>query len=151
DFISFIMSGEGQAIVAQSCVPVDDGAPAFVSDLPAGRLVIAGSSSVAPVMEKLVEGYGALNPEAVIELQVTDSTAGINAVLEGIADIAMASRDLKESELERLTPTAIAIDGLAVIVHPENPLDNISSADLRAVFTGETMIWQPLLPAALPE
>lgn len=149
DFIAFILSAEGQAIVADSYIPVGENAAAYAGTRPAGKLVVVGSSSVAPVMEKLIEGYRALNADAgaVIELQVNDSTAGMNAVREGIADIGMASRELKASELESLTPTAIAIDGLAVIVHPENPLANITAEQLRSVFVGAITSWDELSPA----
>lgn len=144
DFIGYIMSAEGQAIVAQSYVPVAEDAAAYAGARPGGKLVIVGSSSVAPVMEKLAEGYQAIDPAAVIELQVSDSTAGMNAVMEGIADIGMASRDLKASEMETLSAQAIAIDGLAVIVHPNNPRTDIGSEQLRAVFSGELTGWDEL-------
>lgn len=141
DLIAFILSKEGQEVVAKSYIAVDDAAPAFRSAKPVGRCVIAGSSSVSPIMEKLVESYQAVNPGADIEIQTSDSTAGMTNAVEGTCDIGMASRGLKESELASLTPIQIAIDGIAVIVNNANPAGELTSAQIKAVFTGGATVW----------
>ena len=93
-------------------------------------------------MEKLAEAYKALNPDVTIEVQQSDSTSGMKAALEGTCDIGMASRDLKDSELEAgLTPTAIAMDGIAIIVNNQNGLDNITMDQIKGIFTGEITSW----------
>lgn len=143
DFINFIYSAEGQAIVQENkYVPVVDNAPAFESTMPEGKIVIAGSSSVAPVMEKLQEAYLEINPNATIELQITDSSAGVMAVQEGTADIGMASRALKPEEIESgIEGQAIAMDGIVVIVNPLNPHNNMSMETLQAIYKGEITTW----------
>ena len=142
DFLDFILSSDGQAVVEKSgYVAVDSSAAPYAGQQPSGKIVVGGSSSVYPVMEKLKEAYEANNPNATIELQSSDSTAGMTGAIDGIFDIGMASRDLKDSEKETLTGVAIAIDGIAVIVHPENTLENLSSASVKAIFTGELTDW----------
>ncbi len=144
DFISYIMSAEGQAIVNENgYIAVDDAAGAYAGSAPEGKLVIAGSSSVSPVMEKLVEGYQAVNANAEIEIQTSDSTAGMTGCLEGTCDIGMASRELKDSE-SALTATSIALDGIAVIVNLENPLADLSKDQVKAIYTGEVTAWDGL-------
>jgi len=146
DFIDFILSAEGQGIVAENdYIPVDDGAPPLSGDRPAGKIVVAGSSSVAPVMEKLQEGYLRINPAAVIEIQMSDSTSGMMSLIDGICDIGMASRDLRDAEKELLQAKAIAIDGIAVIVHPSNPLEGLSREQVREIFTGNITSWADIL------
>ena len=142
DFVAYITSAEGQAVAAANgYVPIED-AVGFSGRRPAGKLVIAGSSSVAPLMEKLAEAYLALNPGADIETQVSDSTTGINAIIEGIADIGMSSRPLKPSEEEKgVTATVIALDGIVVIVSNANPVSGLSLDEVRAVFTGSITSW----------
>ncbi|MDD2215613.1 MAG: substrate-binding domain-containing protein [Eubacteriales bacterium] len=144
DFISFILSVEGQDIIADKYISIDDNAKAFSSTNPGGKLVIAGSSSVFPVMEKLVEEYRLLNSDADIEIQSSDSTAGMSGVIEGTCDIGMASRALTESELNSLVPTEIAMDGIAVIVNKANPIENLTSDQIKAIFTGTTVTWDTL-------
>lgn len=141
DFISFILSAEGQAVVGESYIKVDDAAPAFEGALPEGKLVIAGSSSVTPVMEKLVEAYLALNDKATIEIQMSDSTAGMTGAIDGTCDIGMASRELKESEAAELNGTVIAMDGIAVVVNNESDVQNLTSEQVRAIYTGEIEDW----------
>jgi phosphate transport system substrate-binding protein len=141
DFTGFILSAEGQSVIAKSYIPVSSNAPAYAGSKPSGRIVIAGSSSVTPVMEKLKEAYLALNSSAVIEIQQSDSSAGMTAAMNGTCDIGMSSRDLKESELAQLTPVKIAIDGIAVIVNKENPIANITKDDVKDIFTGKTTRW----------
>ena len=141
DFIAYVMSADGQAIVnANGYVGMAD-APAYAGNLPEGKLVIAGSSSVSPVMEKLIEAYTAVNAKANIELQTSDSTTGMTAAMDGTCDIGMASRELKEAEAEQLTGLAIAMDGIAVIVNTENPVQELSKAQIAAIYTGDVTVW----------
>jgi len=146
DFIEFIMSSDGQRVVEENgYIPVLDN-PAYSGDKPAGKIVVAGSSSVSPLMEKIKEAYLAINPNAQIEIQTSDSTTGINSVIDGICDIGMSSRELKESELNAgLNPITIAMDGLVVIVNKGNPADNLTSEQVRAIFTGEITRWSEVL------
>ena len=141
DFIDFIMSAEGQAVVAQSYIAAKENAPAYSGKKPSGKIVIAGSSSVTPVMEKLKEAYIALNPNASVEIQMSDSSAGITAVTEGSCDIGMASRDLKDSEAAQLTSIQIALDGIALIVNKDNPASSLTIEQVKAIFTGEAKTW----------
>ena len=141
DFISFILSKEGQEVISDGYIPVDDAAPAYAGTKPSGKITVGGSSSVTPIMEKLKEAYVALNPNATIELQQSDSTAGMTSTIDGAYDIGMASRELKDSEKAELTGTQITIDGIAVIVNPENPVSDLSQDAVRAIFTGETTNW----------
>ena len=144
DFIDFIMSKEGQAVISNGYIPVNDAAVPFAGTMPAGRIVIAGSSSVTPIMEKLKEAYLELNPDAVIEIQMSDSSAGMTAAIDGTCDIGMASRELKESEKEVLTETQIALDGIAVIVNNDNPTTNLTKEQVRSIYIGETTYWNEL-------
>lgn len=141
DFINFILSAEGQAVVEDAgyIASVDD-AQAFESTGVTGKVVIAGSSSVTPVMEKLKEAYEKVNADVEIEINQSDSTTGLQAALDGTADIGMASRELKDSE-STLTPTVIAIDGIAVVVNNENTVDDMTADEIKAIFTGETTTW----------
>jgi phosphate transport system substrate-binding protein len=141
DFIDFILSAEGQEVVTDGYIAVGDNAPAYAGTKPKGKITVAGSSSVTPVMEKLKEAYLTVNPNAAIEIQMSDSTAGMTATLEGACDIGMTSRDLKESELEQLTGISIALDGIAVIVNKENPVAGLTSEQVKSIFTGETTSW----------
>ena len=110
-----------------------------------GKVVVAGSSSITPIMEKLKEAYLLVNPAAEIEVQMSDSTTGMTSAISGICDLGMASRGLKESELKAgLTPVVIAMDGIAVIVNNENPVENLSLEQIGAIYTGETTVWNEL-------
>ena len=144
DFIDFILSAEGQEIVSQSYVAVKNDAESYSGSKPQGKVVVAGSSSVTPVMEKLKEAYVTFNPNAEIEIQMSDSTAGVTGAIEGTCDIGMASRSLKDSEKEQLTGIEIAYDGIAVIVNPENVIDDMTSEQVKAIFTGEMTAWNEL-------
>ena len=144
DFIAYIMSAEGQAIVNANGYVGSADAAAYAGTAPAGKLVIAGSSSVSPVMEKLAESYMALNPQAQLEIQTSDSTTGMTAAMDGTCEIGMASRELKESEAAELTSLAIAMDGIAVIVSNENPMDEMTVAQIAAIYTGEVTHWNEL-------
>lgn len=142
DFVSFILSAEGQAVIAENkYIPLDD-APAYAGKQVAGKIVVAGSSSVTPVMQKLKEAYQAVNPSAEIEVQQSDSTTGMQSAMDGICDIGMASRDLKDSEKEAgLIGTTIAMDGIAVIVNQENLVETLTLEQVKAIFTGEITDW----------
>jgi phosphate transport system substrate-binding protein len=144
DFIGFILSKEGQAVVSNGYIAVDDKAPAYSGNKPSGKLVVGGSSSVTPVMERLKEAYIAVNPAASIEIQQSDSSAGLKDAINGICEIAMASRELKDSELEQLSPIQIALDGIAVIANNQNPIANLSKDQVKAIFMGETTKWNGL-------
>ena len=141
DFVDFILSAEGQSVVAASYIPVLEYAPSYAGFKPSGKIVVAGSSSVTPVMEKLKEAYILLNPNANIEIQQSDSSAGINGAIEGTCDIGMSSRELKDNELSALISTQIAIDGIAVIVNNNNTVDDLSIEQIRNIFTGTTLYW----------
>jgi len=142
DFIHFIMSAEGQAVVEGKGYIAVAGTESFVSNGATGKIVVGGSSSVTPVMEKLVEAYLAINAGAEIELSTSDSSTGMGQTTEGILDIGMASRELKASELETgLTGITIAMDGIAVIVNHENPTDDLTSEAVKTIFMGEAYQW----------
>ena len=144
DFMSFIMSTEGQQVVSdEGYIPVAD-VEAYAGTAPAGDCVVGGSSSVSPLMEKLVEAYKEVNPNANIELQTSDSTTGMTSTIEGSYDIGMASRELKEDEAAELTPTVIATDGIAVIVNNNNPTDEMTSDQVKAIYTGEVYSWDEI-------
>lgn len=141
DFINYIMSREGQEVVANNhYIPVKDSAEAFTSNGAEGKVRITGSSSVTPVMEKLKEAYAKVNSKVEIEVQQSDSSTGMKDAMEGNCDIGMASRELKDSEKE-LTATAIALDGIAVIVNKDNDVNDLSMDTIKAVYTGETTDW----------
>lgn len=142
DFITFIMSDEGQAVVEENGYISQGSAGAYTASGMSGKIVVAGSSSITPVMEKLKEAYIALNPDVTIEVQQNDSTTGMTSVAEGTCDIGMASRELKDSELANgLQPTVIAMDGIAVIVNLENTVSDMTSDTVKAIFTGATTDW----------
>lgn len=141
-FIDFILSSEGQAVVEDNGYISAGNHGAFSGSAISGKVVVAGSSSVTPVMEKLKEAYIAVNPNVEIEIQQNDSTTGMNSVTEGICDIGMASRELKDSEIDAgLTPTVIAMDGIAVIVNNENTVNGLTSEQVKAIFTGKITHW----------
>ena len=145
DFVDYILSSDGQAIVGEDYIPVDDAAEAYAGTSPEGSVVVAGSSSVSPVMEKLKEGYEAVNPNASIEIQTSDSTTGVESTISGICDIGMASRELKDTETsEGVTGTQIAIDGIAIIVNNENSMIDIKDKETTEIYTGEVTNWEDL-------
>jgi phosphate transport system substrate-binding protein len=146
DFIDFILSSDGQTIVSgNSYIAIDDGAAAYSGDKPSGKIVVAGSSSVTPVMEKLREAYLAINANAKIEVQMTDSSAGIQGAIDGSCDIGMSSRELKDSESDKVKGTQIALDGIAVIVNKENPVTNLTKDQVKGIFKGEVAVWSDIL------
>ncbi|MCD7865576.1 MAG: substrate-binding domain-containing protein [Clostridiales bacterium] len=140
DFIDYIMSADGQAVISENgYIEVAEG-EAFETSGASGSISVAGSSSVSPVMEKLKEAYEEINPNATIEIQTSDSTTGITNAIEGTCDIGMASRDLKDEETG-VTATTIAMDGIAVIVNNDNPIDNLTSEMVQQIFMGEITTW----------
>ena len=143
DFVDFILSSEGQKVVEDSgYITVNDSAEAYAGSKPSGKIVVAGSSSVTPVMEALKEAYLKVNTGAEIEVQQSDSTTGMQSAMDGICDIGMASRELKDSETGGgLTATQIALDGIAVIVNKENSVEDMTSDQVKAIYTGETTSW----------
>ena len=141
DFINFIMSADGQAIVGEDYITVNDEAEAFTSDGSSGQITVGGSSSVSPVMEQLIEAYEAVNPNAQIDLQTSDSTSGMTGAMDGTFAIGMASRELHDDEAGQLTAQAIAMDGIAVIVNPANTVDNLTMDQIRSIYVGETTDW----------
>ena len=142
DFINYIMSDEGQKVIEDNGCISQGSNGAFTSDGSTGKIVVAGSSSVTPVMQKLIEAYKAINKDAEIELQESDSTTGMTAAMEGTCDIGMASRELKDSETEGgLTAQVIAMDGIAVVVNNSNPMDEMSSDNVKDIFTGAVTTW----------
>lgn len=144
DFIAYILSSEGQAIVnANGYVGSDDAADYEAAGV-TGKVVVAGSSSVSPVMEKLAEAYMAANTGVEIEIQTSDSTTGMTSAMEGACEIGMASRELKEAEAAELESTAIAMDGIAVIINNDNPAEDLSLEQICAIYTGETTAWNEL-------
>ena len=145
DFIDYILSPEGQAVIEENgYISIDDVKDAE-STQPEGKVVVAGSSSVTPVMEKLKEAYAEVNPNAEIEIQQSDSTTGMTSAIDGICDIGMASRELKDEELEAgLTSTTIANDGITIIVNNDNPTDDLSVDQIKSIYVGETTTWGDL-------
>ena len=143
DFMNFILSSEGQKVVEDNGYISEGNSGAFAGTNPTGKIVVAGSSSVTPVMEKLKEAYIAINAGAEIEIQESDSTTGMTSVMEGISDIGMASRELKDSELaEGLTAQAIAMDGIAVVVNNDSPVETLTSESVKNIYMGEITTWE---------
>src|SRR5690625_64495 len=145
DFIDFILSQDGQNIINnEAYIPVDIKNHNYSPSQNQGSLVIAGSTSIYPVMEKLAERYQVLNPNISVEIQSTGSTAGIQATKENSADIGMVSRQLNEFEREDLLYEPIALDGIAIIVNKENPIDNLNLEELKSIYTGDIISWDQL-------
>ena len=145
DFINYILSTEGQAIVEEKgYIPLQD-TEAYSGTGATEKITVAGSSSVSPVMEKLIEAYKGLYPDADIELNTSDSTTGVTNTIEGVCDIGMASRELKEDELSQgVTGTVIATDGIAVIVNLENPIENLTTEQVQGIYMGEITDWSEI-------
>ena len=144
DYVNFIMSSEGQKIVEKNkYIAVES--KSFTSNKASGKVVVAGSSSVSPVMEKLIEAYKSVNPNARIELQTSDSTTGVTNAANGTCDIGMASRGLKETEKAKgLKEITIAIDGIAVVVNKANPLVNAKIEIVRDIYMGKIQKWSEI-------
>ena len=144
DFIGFIMSSEGQAVIAEDgCIAVDDASPAYETKSGLkGKIAVGGSTSVAPVMQKLADASKAIHPDVEIEIQQTGSGAGITATIEGAVDLGMSSRELKDEEKDKgIEGLTIAMDGIAVIVNKENTVEDLTSEQIRQIFTGEVTEW----------
>ncbi len=146
DFISFIMSADGQAVIEENGYISVAKAEPYGGKMDSGKIVVSGSSSVTPVMEKLKEAYLEKNPDVEIEIQQSDSSTGMSDAIDGTCDIGMASRDLKDSETEKgLTATVIAMDGITVIVNNDSPVEGLTSEQVKNIFTGDAVIWEDVL------
>ncbi len=145
DFLNFILSSDGQSIIEEEgYIAVADGDAYSASGL-SGTVVVAGSSSVTPVMEVLAEEYEALNPDVDIQVQQSDSSTGVQSVIEGSCDLGMASRELSDSEIEQgVSSTVIAQDGIAVIVNLENSISNLTTEQIAGIYTGEITDWSEI-------
>ncbi len=145
DFINFIFSEEGQKVVEDNGYISQGNQGAYTASGKSGKVTVAGSSSVTPVMEKLAEAYKALNSEVTVEVQQSDSTTGVTSALEGVCDIGMASRELKEEETAKgAQGQVIAMDGIAVVVNNDNPVDDLTSEQVKDIYVGDTTDWSEL-------
>ena len=145
DFIDFIFSEEGQKVVEDNGYISQGNQGAYTASGKSGKVTVAGSSSVTPVMEKLAEAYKALNSDVTVEVQQSDSTTGVTSAIEGVCDIGMASRDLKDEETAKgAQGQVIAMDGIAVVVNNENPVDDLSSEQVKDIYVGDTTDWSDL-------
>ena len=145
DFVDYILSSDGQKVVAdEGYVAVTENA-AYSGKKPEGKISVAGSSSVSPVMEKLAEAYQKVNTNAKVEIQTSDSSAGMQAAMEGTCDIGMASRELKDKEASSLTATTIAKDGIAIIVNKANSCEDLTVDRIKSIYTGETTVWSDVI------
>lgn len=145
DFVKFILSADGQAILRETYIAVEEGAEAYTASGVTGKLSVNGSTSVGPVMMELAEAYRNWNPGVTIDVQQTGSGAGITATLDGSCEIGMSSRDLNEEELAQgLTAVRIALDGIAVIVNQKNPVTGLTTQQIRDIFLGNVTSWSEL-------
>ena len=145
DFVDYIMSSDGQKIVSDNgYVTVSENA-AYSGKKPSGKISVAGSSSVSPVMEKLAKAYQKVNTNAKVEIQTSDSSAGMQSAMGGTCDIGMASRDLKDEEKSALKVETIAKDGIAVIVNNANTCDDLTLDQVKSIYTGETTVWSDII------
>ena len=145
DFIKFILSADGQAVVEKNGYISEGNTGAYKASGQKGKITIGGSSSVTPVMEKLKEAYVKVNPDVTVDVQQNDSSSGMKGAIDGIYDIGMASRDVKDSEKEAgLSSIKIALDGIAVIVNKDNTLDSITSEQIKNIYTGSLTKWSEI-------
>ena len=145
DFVDYILSADGQAVVSgEGYVAVTENA-AYSGKKPEGKISVAGSSSVSPVMEKLAEAYQKVNTNAKVEIQTSDSSAGMQAAMEGTCNIGMASRELKDKEASELKATTIAKDGIAIIVNKANSCEDLTVDQIKSIYTGETTVWSDVI------
>lgn len=143
DFIDFILSADGQAVIEEDGYIAVSDADAYSGSMESGKVVVSGSSSVSPVMEKLKEAYLKVNPDVTVEIQQSDSSTGVSNAIDGTCDIGMASRELKDSETEKgVASTVIAMDGIAVIINNENGVENLTSEQVKDIFTGNAAVWE---------
>ncbi len=153
DFIAFIFSSEGRAVIeATGYVPAGDGGGAYHAAVNGGKVVIGGSSSVTPVMEKLKEAYAGYNSGVIVEIQQSDSTTGISSTQQGICDIGMSSRELTADEAaSALTVHTIVLDGIVIIINLDNPLEGLTASQVGDIFRGSTLYWQEVITEAAGE
>lgn len=145
DFVDYIMSSDGQKIVSDNGYVTVSENVAYSGKKPSGKISVAGSSSVSPVMEKLAEAYQKINKNAKVEIQTSDSSAGMQSAMGGTCDIGMASRDLKDEEKSALKVETIAKDGIAVIVNNANTCDDLTLDQVKSIYTGETTVWSDII------
>lgn len=146
DFLNYIMSAEGQTVIEENgYIKIDDAAAAYESNDAEGKVVVAGSSSVTPVMEKLKEAYAAVNANVEIEINTSDSSTGVSSAIEGTCDIGMASRALKDTETaEGVNEVTIAKDGIAVIVNNDNPVEDLTTETVKNIYVGDILTWSEI-------
>ena len=146
DFLNYIMSAEGQAVIEEEgYIKIDEAAVSFESNGAEGKVVVAGSSSVTPVMEKLKEAYAAINTNVTIEINTNDSSTGVSSAIEGTCDIGMASRALKDTETaEGVNEVTIAKDGIAVIVNNNNPVEDLTTETVKNIYVGDILTWSEI-------
>ena len=146
DFLNYIMSAEGQTVIEENgYIKIDDAAAAYESNGAEGKVVVAGSSSVTPVMEKLKEAYAAVNANVEIEINTSDSSTGVSSAIEGTCDIGMASRALKDTETaEGVNEVTIAKDGIAVIVNNDNPVEDLTTETVKNINVGDILTWSEI-------
>ena len=146
DFLNYIMSAEGQTVIEENgYIKIDDAAAAYESNGAEGKVVVAGSSSVTPVMEKLKEAYAAVNANVEIEINTSDSSTGVSSAIEGTCDIGMASRALKDTETaEGVNEVTIAKDGIAVIVNNDNPVEDLTTETVKNIYVGDILTWSEI-------
>lgn len=145
DFINFIFSEEGQKVVEDNGYISQGNQGAYTASGKSGKVTVAGSSSVTPVMEKLAEAYKALNSDVTVEVQQSDSTTGVTSSIEGVCDIGMASRELKDEETAKgAQGQVIAMDGIAVVVNNENPVEDLTAEQVKDIYVGDTTDWSEL-------
>ena len=144
DFIAYCMSPDGQALATEDGYIGGEGTE-YTSTQPSGSITVGGSSSVSPLMEKLIEAYKTVNPNATVELLTTDSTTGVTGALDGTYTVGMASRELKDTETaEGAQATVLAMDGIAVVVNPANSVSDLSVDQIKSIYTGEATVWSDL-------
>ncbi len=147
DYIEFILSTDGQKVIEEfGYISATDSAEAYQPTSLTGTITVSGSSSVTPVMEKLKEAYQSVNTGVTIEINMSDSTTGVSDVAEGNCDIGMTSRNLKDSEMEKgIKSTTIALDGIVIIVNPQNTMDSITKEDVKNIYTGNAVKWSDVI------
>ncbi len=144
DFIAYCLSKDGQALATEEGYVGSEGED-YISTQPEGKITVGGSSSVSPLMEKLIEAYKTVNPNAELELLTSDSTTGVSGALDGSYTIGMASRELKDSETEGgAMATVLALDGIAVVINPANTVEDLTVDQIKGIYTGELTVWSDL-------
>ncbi len=144
DFKAFILSTEGQAVVEEEGYIPMETTESYKASGVSGKITLAGSTSVAPVMDKIKDAYQKLNSDVTIEIQESGSSAGIQSATEGAVDIGMSSRELSEDEAKTLKSEQIALDGIAVIVNKNNTVDNLTAENVKSIYLAETTDWSEI-------